>query len=537
MRTASVGTSVCKKPKRPYHILTIEIDANSCVHTNIDLPPCLTPPGPAGAWPAKDIVDHVEWEIRQLQAHPSTGLLSIECGGPPAMFVNENGEAEVWRADEMEAPPLLVYAQLRAPVGSPYHNSEGFRVRLLIDDRYPLSAPEANFMQTLHHFFVDNDNGLPSIFYELLTDLVADFVEPGEPPQHTLRATLQLLVHVLQSPLHPCEGCQEQFDGFAKMHAERYQIITDYIPFRAHAELFDSGAGWSADWLHPHLRTALHGDGLRHDDACARDERLRSLLTECAEGIFSFPCLNDEACDKLTDEVDAYAASGLPQARPNSMNKYGLVLNEIGMERLFDSLQERVLQPLARLVFPLEGGSLDRHHSFVVQYQEGKDLGLDMHTDNSDVTFNICIGRDFSGAGLTFCGHMGEAHHRHFTYRHEHVKGHCVMHLGRRRHGADDITSGERLNLIIWNTNLAHRNSSAYLELQRQHRYEREASAPDPVCLSYTHDRDYLKYKEKPAQHAKVTHGVPFSCGGALSSSPCPPHSPTFLTAVLYAPS
>ena len=37
----------------------------------------------------------------------------------------------------------------------------------------------------------------------------------------------------------------------------------------------------------------------------------------------------------------------------------------------------------------------------------GKDLGLDMHTDNSDITFNVCLGRDFDGAGLTFCGHMG----------------------------------------------------------------------------------------------------------------------------------
>ena len=45
------------------------------------------------------------------------------------------------------------------------------------------------------------------------------------------------------------------------------------------------------------------------------------------------------------------------------------------------------------LLFPIEGGSLDRHHSFIVQYEVGKDLGLDMHTDNSDVTFNVCLGR------------------------------------------------------------------------------------------------------------------------------------------------
>ena len=207
----------------------------------------------------------------------------------------------------------------------------------------------------------------------------------------------------------------------------------------------------------------------------------------------------------LVDEVDAYGSSGLPTARPNSMNKYGLVMNEIGMEPVFDSLQATVLQPIAQLLFPTEGGSLDRHHSFVVQYEMGKDLGLDMHTDNSDVTFNVCLGRDFDGAGLTFCGHMGHAEHRHFSYRHKHVKGHCIVHLGRRRHGADEITRGERLNLIIWNTNLAFRSSQSFNDLQRQHRYERESGPPDGVCLSYTHDRDFLKYKETPRAHAKMT--------------------------------
>ena len=69
-----------------------------------------------------------------------------------------------------------------------------------------------------------------------------------------------------------------------------------------------------------------------------------------------------------------------------------------GMEPLFDGLQRQVLQKVAERLFPREGASLDRHHSFVVQYEEGKDLGLDMHVDNSDVTFNVCLGREFTGA-------------------------------------------------------------------------------------------------------------------------------------------
>ena len=141
--------------------------------------------------------------------------------------------------------------------GGPYYVPGGVRVRLLLDGAYPASPPEVHFMQTIHHFFTGNDNDLPSIFYEMLTDLVSDLGEEGQPPQHTLRATLQLARHILQAPLHPCEGCQSQFDAYARMHAERVQTITDYIGHRGCPELFDAQAGWRAEWLHPELREAL----------------------------------------------------------------------------------------------------------------------------------------------------------------------------------------------------------------------------------------------------------------------------------------
>ena len=70
-----------------------------------------------------------------------------------------------------------------------------------------------------------------------------------------------------------------------------------------------------------------------------------------------------------------------------------------------------------------EGAALDRHHSFIVKYEPGKDLGLDMHTDNSDVTFNVCLGKKFTGAPLNFCGVLGQSNHRRFTFKYKHVMG------------------------------------------------------------------------------------------------------------------
>jgi len=127
-----------------------------------------------------------------------------------------------------------------------------------------------------------------------------------------------------------------------------------------------------------------------------------------------------------------------------------------------------------------------------------------MHTDNADVTFNVCLGRTFTGASLTFCGDMGAPGHRHLSYQYFHRLGRAVVHLGRRRHGADEIETGERLNLIVWCTNLAFRKSRQYTDLQSQRRYEPEATPPDPECLSYTHDRDFFTFRQPTAEHAKM---------------------------------
>merc|ERR1712151_507613 len=73
---------------------------------------------------------------------------------------------------------------------------------------------------------------------------------------------------------------------------------------------------------------------------------------------------------------------------------------------------------------------------------------------------------------------------------------------GHRRHGADDITEGERLNLIVWNHNEEFRKSSLHARhhMQTPKTYEPESGPPDKMCLSFTHDRDYGVFKEYDAK-------------------------------------
>ena len=210
------------------------------------------------------------------------------------------------------------------------------------------------------------------------------------------------------------------------------------------------------------------------------------------------------------------------------MNNYGVIVNEIGMRELITNFQQEYLWPISKVLYPVQGSQFDYHHSFIVRYHTDEDLGLDMHVDDSDVTFNVCIGdvaeergkedkkedqenrmdEGFTGATLVFCGMFGSSNHRHVRHSYNHKIGRAILHLGSRRHGAQDIRSGTRTNLIIWNHNYQYRRSDDYVLRRGQDKYQAESSPPDLVCLSYTHDRDYTKYKQLPPNaHDPYFHG------------------------------
>lgn len=279
-----------------------------------------------------------------------------------------------------------------------------------------------------------------------------------------------------------------------------------YVPHRKHAALFENK--FQESWLHP--------DALEIVES-ARDESIDlktvKALKEEMPQVYSFPCFSNDFLRIFNEEIaNFYEASEkfqIPIHRPNSMNNYGVIVNQIGLRPMITAFQQEFLWPISRRLFPEQASQFDDHHSFIVRYQADEDLGLDMHTDDSDVTFNVCLGDEFTGASLSFCGTMGAADHRHHSLTYQHQVGRAILHLGMRRHGADDIETGTRANLIVWNHNWAWRGSPQYKRRLHALSYESEAGPPDPVCLSYTHDVDYTAYKELP-ERAKNIHSHPW---------------------------
>eukprot|EP00040_Diaphanoeca_grandis_P025988 m.144777 g.144777 ORF g.144777 m.144777 type:complete len:464 (-) comp30395_c0_seq2:25-1416(-) len=313
-----------------------------------------------------------------------------------------------------------------------------------------------------------------------------DIVDHGKP--NRVHLTLQLIRSVLETPLHPCTSCNAAYANAAKMHRKRHENISKYSPLRRHPQLYSHEV--KREWFCDELWQAVSPN--------VNETKLKSLLKKEGPGVYSFPLFTTTFCQLLVEELDNFSAKAeqhkLVIERPNSMNNYGVIVNSIGLESTIDSVQATVFQPIAALLFPTEGAQLSRHHSFVVQYTPGTDTHLDMHTDDSDVTFNVCLGKEFVASGLTFCGMIGKPEHRKQTLQYPHVLGRCVVHLGTRRHGADVIVSGERCNLITWCHNDYFRASPKFDA--HQSNYEKESGPPDAVCVSYTHDRDYGNFKQ-----------------------------------------
>jgi hypothetical protein len=220
---------------------------------------------------------------------------------------------------------------------------------------------------------------------------------------------------------------------------------------------------------HPHLysfREEFFAPSLVRAACDGEPKTLWTLAREVHPGVYVLDMLRPRFCRELLDEAAHFehwaSHGGLSLVRPNTMNHYGCVLDSLGFYPMLDEWMARYVSPFAALLYPDVGGtSLDSHHGFIVAYEPGKDTKLDFHVDASDVTLNVCLGKEFTGGTLFFRGARCERCQQTEWLPHEefaiaHAPGQAVLHRGRHRHGANPITGGQRYNLILWC------NSSAY---------------------------------------------------------------------------
>lgn len=130
---------------------------------------------------------------------------------------------------------------------------------------------------------------------------------------------------------------------------------------------------------------------------------------EAAYGVSSLPLFKHEFSERLISTVEHIEARyAYLIERPNSMNNYGLVLQEFGFHDLFTRIVRQALEPIARVLFPEwldDDAHLDNQHVFVVEYALSKDKDLDRHMDDALVTANVNLGKaGFEGGAVVFSG-------------------------------------------------------------------------------------------------------------------------------------
>ncbi|XP_027358118.1 uncharacterized PKHD-type hydroxylase At1g22950-like isoform X2 [Abrus precatorius] len=251
----------------------------------------------------------------------------------------------------------------------------------------------------------------------------------------------------------------------AQKHREyRQKIISNYQPL--HRELYSMNP---ATFFVPAFLKAINDN---------TEQSFRSVMSEPSPGIFVFDMFQPSFCELLLSEIENFekwvTETKFRIMRPNTMNKYGAVLDDFGLETTLDKLMEGFIRPLSRVFFAEVGGStLDSHHGFVVEYGKDRDVDLGFHVDDSEVTLNVCLGKQFSGGELFFRGtrcekHVNTGSHSEEIFDYSHVPGRAVLHRGRHRHGARATTSGHRVNLLLWC------RSSVFREMKR---YQKDFSS------------------------------------------------------------
>lgn len=137
----------------------------------------------------------------------------------------------------------------------------------------------------------------------------------------------------------------------------------------------------------------------------ASKEGLLELLDEvAAHRVYRFPVFEESFCKDLLLELEHFEQSAAPKGRPNTMNHYGILLNELNFDEGFITpLREQYLHPITSLLYPDCGGHcLDSQKAFVVKYDMKEDLDLKYHYDNAEITLNISLGKDFNEGNLYF---------------------------------------------------------------------------------------------------------------------------------------
>lgn len=189
--------------------------------------------------------------------------------------------------------------------------------------------------------------------------------------------------------------------------------------------------------------------------------KLAVLMDEEMYDIFSFPLLSLDFCRQLREFVAALHSYGQTNKKDYASLLVGrrpVDLDTVGFGWLNDLLFQLVLKPVSRHLFQSSETlqDLDWRQGYVAGYSarpsEGKPRErLATHTDDSEVTLNVCLGDEsFQGGLLEFRGLRGTEEEGQLVGTFAPQPGLALIHAGRHFHHVTQVTAGDRFAYVIW---------------------------------------------------------------------------------------
>ncbi|KAJ6291048.1 hypothetical protein OIU76_023156 [Salix suchowensis] len=130
--------------------------------------------------------------------------------------------------------------------------------------------------------------------------------------------------------------------GRAQKHREyRQKIISHYKPLKRELYTMHPVA-----FFVPSFMKAINDN---------TEDSLRSIISEPSPGVLTFEMLQPRFCELLVAEVENFETwvndTKFRIMRPNTMNKYGAVLDDFGLETMLDKLMDGFIRPISKVFF------------------------------------------------------------------------------------------------------------------------------------------------------------------------------------------
>mmetsp|Transcript_21983 Transcript_21983/g.50737 ORF Transcript_21983/g.50737 Transcript_21983/m.50737 type:complete len:199 (+) Transcript_21983:71-667(+) len=132
-------------------------------------------------------------------------------------------------------------------------------------------------------------------------------------------------------------------------------------------------------------------------------------------------------------------------------------LSLIDLDWINQVLFHLIVRPISKHLFQKTESmdtTLDWYHGYVASYYSPSSSSssssksrLNIHTDDSEVTLNLCLCNDFEGGNVRFHGLRGDPESEE---EYEPRMGMGLLHSGRHFHEVTNVTKGERFVYILW---------------------------------------------------------------------------------------